>query len=258
VNQLPTLDFLDLAIALVIPLACAAIFFGLRLPAAPQLLVASLRATLQILVLGIFLSLVMAGQPGLIAIGCGVLFLVVTIATSNRLGSGKRFWVPVGASLLFSTLLVVGFTYLAIGRGQIPLRFLPVLVGIFLAASPGLLLEIGRQFLQLLQREQGAIETHLSLGASGSQAVRTYQRQALQQVFQPTIQTLAFAGLATIPSMMAGMVLAGLTPLQAAAYQIVLLALTIGHQILAAGLLLLSLTKMAFDAQERPIDLLQS
>jgi ABC-type iron transport system FetAB permease component len=44
-----------------------------------------------------------------------------------------------------------------------------------------------------------------------------------------------------------------LTPLQAAAYQIVLLALTIGHQILAAGLLLLSLTKMAFDAQERPL-----
>jgi putative ABC transport system permease protein len=257
VNQLPTLDFLDLAIALTIPLACAALFFGLRLPAAPQLLVAILRATLQILVLGIFLSLVMAGQPWLIAMGCMVLLLVVTIAASNRLG-GKRFLLPVGGSLLLSTILIVGFAYVAIGRGQIPLRFLPALVGILLSASPALLLEIGRRFLQLLQREQGAIETHLSLGASGSQAVRTYQRQALQQVFQPTLQTLAFAGLATIPSVMAGMVLAGLTPLQAAAYQIVLLALTIGHQILAAGLLLLSLTKMAFDAQERPIDLLQS
>jgi putative ABC transport system permease protein len=258
VNQLPTLDFLDLAIALAIPLTCAALFFGLRLPAAPQLLVTSLRATLQILVLGIFLSLVMAGQPWVMGLGCMVLLLVVTIATSNRLGAGKRFLLPVGGSLLLSTVLIMGFAYVAIGRGQIPLRFLPVLVGIFLSASPALLLEIGRRFLQLLQREQGAIETHLSLGASGSQAVRTYQRQALQQVFQPTLQTLAFAGLATIPSVMAGMVLAGLTPLQAAAYQIVLLALMIGHQILAAGLLLLSLTKMAFDAQERPIDLLQS
>jgi putative ABC transport system permease protein len=257
VNQLPTLDFLDLALALTIPCTGAAYCWWRHLALAPQILLASLRATLQLLVLGIFLSLVMAGSPLLIVLGCLVLFAITTIATSNRLAAGKRFLLPVGGSLLLSTLVMTGWAYLAIGHGQIPLRFLPALIGIFLATTPPVLLEISRQFLQILHQEQRAIETHLSLGASGRQAVHLYQHQAFQQSLLPVLQNLAFAGLATIPSTMAGMVLAGLTPLQAAAYQIVLLALITGHQICAAGLLLLSLTTMAFDAQERPIDLRQ-
>jgi putative ABC transport system permease protein len=84
--------------------------------------------------------------------------------------------------------------------------------------------------------------------------VQDHQRLVWQQCLQPPIQSMALAGFVTIPSCMAGLVLAGLPPLQAAAYQILLLAMIIVQQVLAIGLLLLGLNWISFDAQARPID----
>jgi putative ABC transport system permease protein len=254
-SQLPLLNFRDLAIALTPVLLTAGILGWWRLPVSQQLLVAVVRATLQLLILGIFLSLtIVETSPGVLFLGAGLLMAVAIVAVSSRLGkSWYQLLLPVTLALGISTLPVTGYVYFWIG---LPLRYLPIVVGLLMASCPGVLMAAGQQFLQTLRQEQGAIEAHLSLGATGGQAVREYQRLVCQQCLQPPIQAMALAGFVTLPSCMGGLILAGLSPLQAAAYQILLLAMMIVQQVLAIGLLLLGLTWMSFDAQARPrIDL---
>ncbi len=251
-SQLPLLNFRDLAIAIAPVFLAAGLLGWRRLPASQQLLVAMLRATLQLLVLGIFLNFVTTETSfGLLALGCGLLMAVAIVAVSSRLGkSWYQLLLPVAMAMGISTLLVTGYAYLLIG---LPLRYLPIMVGLLMASCPGVLMTAGQQFLQTLQEERGAIEVHLSLGASASQAMQDRQRLIWQQCLQPPLQAMALTGFVTIPSCMAGLVLAGLPTLQAAAYQILLLAMIVVQQVLAIGLLLLGLTWTSFDAQARPL-----
>jgi putative ABC transport system permease protein len=246
--QLPLLDFKDLAIALAPVVAAAGLLGWQRLPASRQILLAFARATLQLLLLGIFLTFVTSEtRIGPLALGCGLLMAVAIVAISSRLGkSWHQLLLPVALALGVSTLLVTSYTYFLMG---LPLRYLPIIVGILMASCPGVLMTAGQQFLQVLRQERAAIEEHLCLGASGGQSVLNYQRLVWQQSLQPTIQSMALTGFVTLPSCMAGLVLAGLSPLQAAAYQILLLAMTIVQQVLSIVLLLLGLSWMSFDAQ---------
>jgi putative ABC transport system permease protein len=249
--QLPVLTLPDLALAIAPVLLSVGLLAWHRLPASQQLLGAILRATVQLLVLGIFLNFVTTtSSPGLLALGCLLPIAVAIIAISSRLGqSWHQLLLPVALAIGPSTLLVVGYAYSAL---PLPLQYLPVLVGLLMAAAPSILMSAGERFLQILRQERGAIETRLSLGASSSQAAHSYRQLVWQQCLQPTIQAMSLAGFVTLPSCMGGLVLAGLPMLQAAAYQILLLAMTITQQVLSIGLLLLGLTWFAFDAQSRP------
>jgi putative ABC transport system permease protein len=231
----------------------AGLLLWLRMKLIGQLFLSVARVALQVLMLGIFFSLVLRGnQPWASAIGSFILIFVVAVATSSRLGKSWQQLLPlIFGVFLLSTGLVLGYIYLLVGHGQIPIGYLPILVGVLMAASPPVTIAVGHRFLESLQREQRSIETRLSLGAMGNQWLQVYQRQALYQSLQPVLQTLALTGLVTVPSWMAGAMLAGMTPLSAAAYQVVVLVMIMTHQILAAVLLVKGLSKFCCDKAGR-------
>jgi putative ABC transport system permease protein len=257
VEKLPELSLIDLAVTGGLVAFSAGLLLWLRMKSIGQLFLAVARAALQVLMLGIFFSLMLRsekslGQPWASAIGSIVLILVVAVATSSRLGKSWQQLLPLILGMfLLSTGLVLGYVYLLVGHGQISIGYLPVLVGVLMAASPPVTIAVGHRFLESLQREPGAIETRLSLGATGSQWLQVYQRQALYQSLQPALQTLALTGLVTVPSWMAGAILAGMTPLLAAAYQVVLLVAIVTHQILTAVLVVQGLSKFCCDEAGR-------
>jgi putative ABC transport system permease protein len=253
VEKLPELSLIDLAVAGGLVVFAAGLLLWLRMMLIGQLFLSVARATLQVLMLGIFFSLILRGeQPWASAIGSLVLIFVVAVATSSRLGKSWQQLLPlIFGIFLLSTGLVLGYVYLLVGHGQISIGYLPMLVGVLMAASPPVTIGVGQRFLESLQREQGAIETRLSLGATGSQWLEVYQRQALYHSLQPALQTLALTGLVTVPSWMAGAMLAGMTPLLAAAYQVVLLVVIVTHQILTAVFLLKGLSKFCCDEAGR-------
>jgi putative ABC transport system permease protein len=253
VEKLPELSLIDLAVTGGLVALAAGLLLLLRMKSIGQLFLAVARAALQVLMLGIFFSVVLRGeQLWTSAIGSLVLIFVVAVATSSRLGKSWQQLLPlIFGIFLLSTGLVLGYIYLLVGHGQISIGYLPMLVGVLMAASPPLVINVGQRFLESLQREQGAIETRLSLGATGRQWLQVYQLQALYQSLQPALQTLALTGLVTLPSWMAGAMLAGMSPLQAAGYQVVLLVAIIVHQILLAILLLQGLSKFCCDEAGR-------
>jgi putative ABC transport system permease protein len=253
VEKLPELNLVDLTLSSGLIIFATGILLWLKIKLIGQLFLAVVRATLQLLMLGIFFSLVLQGsQPLASAIGSSILMFVVAVATSSRLGKSWQQLLPLILGIfLLSTGLVLGYVYFLVCHGQIPIGYLPLLVGILMAASPPVTIAVGQRFLELLQCNQQSIETRLSLGATGKQWLQVYQRQALDQSFQTALQTLALTGLVTLPSWMAGVMLAGMNPLQAAAYQVILLVAILAHQILTSFLLVKGLSKFCCDEAGR-------
>jgi putative ABC transport system permease protein len=256
-EKLPDLNLLDLAWMGGLVALAAGLLLWFRMQSISQLFLAVARATLQVLMLGIFFTLVLRGsQPVGSILGSFVLLFVVAVATSSRIGRSWQQLLPLILGIFtLSTVFVLGYIYLLVSHGQLSIGYLPILVGILMAATPPVTIAVGQRFLTSLQQEQQSIATRLSLGATGHQWLQVYQRQALFQGLQPALQSLALTGLVTLPSLMAGAMLAGISPLLAAAYQIVILLSIMVHQILTAALLVKGLGLFCCDSAGRPIEL---
>ncbi len=77
-------------------------------------------------------------------------------------------------------------------------------------------------------RERAAIEAQLTLGAPRFIALRPFLRQALRNAWIPLINQMSAAGLVTLPGMMTGQIIAGMDPLEAVKYQILIMFLLAG------------------------------
>jgi len=83
-------------------------------------------------------------------------------------------------------------------------------------------------------REKGAIEAQLALGATFSEAMLPLLRASVRRALLPLINTMSAAGIITLPGIMTGQILAGMAPMEAVKYQILLMFLLGGGSGIAA------------------------
>jgi putative ABC transport system permease protein len=89
-------------------------------------------------------------------------------------------------------------------------------------------------FLGSVRRERPAIEARLALGQSYRAAIAPQVRDAIRRGLLPVINQMSAAGVVTLPGIMTGQILAGLDPLEAVKYQILLMFLLSGGSGLSA------------------------
>ncbi len=77
-------------------------------------------------------------------------------------------------------------------------------------------------------RERTAIEARLALGASRFEALDAILRRALTTGMMPILTAMAATGVVSLPGMMTGQILAGVDPVSAAKYQVMILFLIAG------------------------------
>jgi putative ABC transport system permease protein len=82
--------------------------------------------------------------------------------------------------------------------------------------------------------ERGAFEAQLAIGVSYMRAMGGLIRSSVRGGLRPTINQMAAAGIITLPGIMTGQILAGMDPLEATKYQILLMFLLSGGSGLAA------------------------
>jgi len=78
------------------------------------------------------------------------------------------------------------------------------------------------------------IEARLALGATCSQALASLMRGSIRKGLIPIINQMSAAGIITLPGIMTGQILAGMDPVEAVKYQILLMFLLTGAAGLAA------------------------
>src|SRR5690606_1656588 len=239
----PLLSYTDLLFGFLLVLINTALSFMLNLGVGRSLLVAALRATAQLLLVGVILKFVFGSSSPLLVF---VVILAMTLLAAHEVRSRqkKRFtgvWgLGVGATATaISMVLVLSYTVVFIVHSEpwgAPQLIIP-LVGIVLGSvmkGEGISMNV---FNTGLERERSAIEAQLALGASRRQALKFLQRNALRAGFIPIVNQMSAAGVITLPGMMTGQILAGMAPYEAAKYQILvlfLLAAAAGFGALAA------------------------
>jgi putative ABC transport system permease protein len=89
--------------------------------------------------------------------------------------------------------------------------------------------------------QRAAIEAQLALGATFREAIRPLIQNASRRGLMPIINQMSAAGIITLPGIMTGQILAGMDPMEAVKYQILLMFLLAG----ASGLTSVGVAFMA-------------
>ena len=77
-------------------------------------------------------------------------------------------------------------------------------------------------------RDRAAIEARLALGATRHEAMSDILRGALKTGMMPIVNAMAASGIVSLPGMMTGQILAGVDPIEATKYQILIMFVIAG------------------------------
>ncbi len=224
-----TLTPLDLILAggLVVLLAILSIM--MQLGVARRLLVAALRTTVQLMLIGLVLNTLFANvQLVWVSLLAMVMLLVAgreVMARQHRrfgglwgygLGTLSMF-VSAFATTIFALLVIVGTDPWYAPQYAIPL------LGMMLGNTMnGVSLALDRLTTSAWQ-QRGVIEARLTLGQEWRVAIGDITRESVRVGMIPIINAMAAAGIVSLPGMMTGQILSGTPPLEAVKYQILIM-----------------------------------
>jgi putative ABC transport system permease protein len=159
----------------------------------------------------------------------------VAARPERRFKGYANYWIGV-SSVMLSTVLttVLALTTAIRPHPWFDPRYAVPLLGIVLgnvlnAASIAL-----DSMLDGANREKASIEARLALGDTYWTAIAPFIRAAIRRGLLPIINQMSAAGVVTLPGIMTGQILAGLDPMEAVKYQILLMFLLSGGSGLAA------------------------
>jgi putative ABC transport system permease protein len=226
-SSIVELNLTDLVPVLGIIGVASALSMWQRLGLEGQFFFAAGRSLLQLMVVGYVLDFVFALRNiGIVSLILLVMLTIAAIVTRNRIGKKIQGLLPVvWLSLFVSSVLTLSYTITVIIQPEIwyePQYVIP-LMGMLLGNAMNSAAVAGERLVSTINGNYLAIETHLSLGATPKQAIETYRQESIRAGLIPTLNQMMVVGLVSLPGMFTGQVLAGIDPLNAASYQILIL-----------------------------------
>jgi putative ABC transport system permease protein len=251
----------DLAIAASLIVLDGVLSVVLRLGLHRQLAIAAIRMVVQLVLVGFILRGVFAIASPLLTLG--VVLAMIAIAgrevaarPEQRLARFGNY--TIGASAVaFATLLtaILALTTAIRPNPWYDPRYAIPLAGIVLGSvlnGASLALDA---LLSGVMQQRAAIEARLALGGTIGQAMRPLIRDAIRRALLPIVNQMSAAGLVTLPGIMTGQILAGMAPMEAVKYQILLMFLLAGGSGLAAvAVTFLGARRLTDDRQRLRID----
>ena len=226
-SELIQLGPLQLAIASLLVVAAGVVSILLRLGVERRLAVAALRTVIQLGLLGLILERVFAVRNPVLVVA--LLLLMTVFAAREAVGRSSRRYrgILIDAWLtMAATCLTVGgvVTHFVVGVDPWwePQYVIPLLGMILGNSLTGISLCLDR-FLDYLDTRSGEIELRIAFGATRREALAEPLKEAIRTGMVPIINSMAAAGIVSLPGMMTGQILAGSPPMQAVAYQIVVM-----------------------------------
>jgi putative ABC transport system permease protein len=204
--------------------ACAIVLsIRTRLGLEKDLVVATVRATVQLLAIGYVLKFVFSAKTIWFTLLMVAAMVLVAAWNANQKSRMKKpvFWNLVFAIALTETVTMAFLLSLRI------LPFSPQYVIPVSGMIVGNSMVLSSLFLNRLHSEVEArreeILLLLSLGGTPKQAIRHVLRSAVKASMIPTIDSMKTTGLVQLPGMMTGQIIAGADPIQAVRYQLLIL-----------------------------------
>jgi putative ABC transport system permease protein len=240
-SDLIQLDFGDLGWALGLIAIALLLSRWQNLALENQLLIASVRSILQLLMVGYILEFIFALNNPVAVIGIlGIMLTIAAIVARNRIklkhprSKKPHSWslitdhwslITVWVSIFISTFLTISYSIILIIQpvNWYEPQYLIPLTGMVLGNAMNGAALAGERLVSKINNSHLEIETYLSLGATPKLAIASYRQEAIRAALIPTINTMMVVGLVSLPGMFTGQVLAGNLPLDAVSYQILIL-----------------------------------
>ncbi len=251
------LDAIDLALAALLILINGALSLTFHLGLERTLLIATVRMVVQLALIGLVLTFIFAQTSPLWTLALAL--VMIGFAGREVLArQTRRFrgWLAYGLGT--GTLLLVGMLSVIYGVGLVigpepwtsPRFILPVLGMILGNTLTGI--SLGLETLTTTAvRERAGIEAQIALGANRAEALSGTVRQALKTGMMPIINAMAASGIVALPGMMTGQIIAGVDPLDATQYQILIMFLIAGATALGTFLAVLGGARLLTDERHR-------
>jgi putative ABC transport system permease protein len=228
------LSYSDLALPALLVVMNGVLSLVLHLKLERQLAFAAARMTVQLVLVGYVLTFLFAAvSPFWTALAAFVMVLFasreIVVRQKRRLQGFWTYGLGAGCTLLASGTVTI-FALLTQLRPEPwyhPRYALPLLGMILGNTMIGI--SLGLDVLTNgAVRERAAVESRLALGGTRYQALLPVIRDALRSGFMPTINGMAATGLVSLPGMMTGQILAGVEPIDAVKYQLLIMFLIAG------------------------------
>jgi putative ABC transport system permease protein len=236
---LPGLSPFDLVLAGLFSLLAGVLSLAAGVGLERAYLIGLVRMVVQLGLAGLVLKFVIEqGNVGWTLAVALVMLLIAAVEGSGRLSrhvnrsaalllSGVTMALIGGLATAATTGLLIGATPWHAPAVVLPL--LGMILGNALSAFSLALITLTDQ----ANRDRPAVETRLAVGATRFEALARPIESAVRTGLTPVVNGLAVAGVVALPGMMTGQILAGIDPLEAAKYQIMILAVLAGTSALA-------------------------
>ncbi len=206
----------------IIPLVIVVV---LKLGLTKDIVIASVRSIVQLLIVGMILTFVFDSDSSIYMI----LMIIVMIgaASQNVIKKGTR--IPGIKWIIILTLTAVEVVSMAIMLLFGILDFEPEQIipisGMIIGNCMVLSLLFVSKFTDELENSEEMIELILSFGGEPKEAVSRSLKSAIQTSMIPTIESQKTIGLVQLPGMMSGLIIGGAAPMEAVMYQLLILFL---------------------------------
>jgi putative ABC transport system permease protein len=228
------LTYGDLILPALLVVMDGALSLVLRLRLERQLAVATVRMVVQLVLVGYVLTFLFAAVS---LLWTAVAALIMILFASREIVARQKRRLPgiwsyglgSGCTLLAAGIVTVLalLTELRPDPWYHPRYALPLLGMILGNTMTGI--SLGLDVLTNgLMRERAAVEACLALGGTRYQALLPVVRDAMRSGLMPTINAMAAIGLVSLPGMMTGQILAGVQPIDAVKYQLLIMFLIAG------------------------------
>lgn len=249
------IDVWGLLAAMLMVAVAAGISGLMRLGVGRTLLWSACRALVQLCAMGLVIGVVIrADNPWLVVALIAVMVVAgvqITLSRANGVPHGMAG--PVFLSLVVTMLLMLALVAELIVRPApwYSAQLVVPLAGMLLGNSVSALAVGLTRFFESMRERRDEVDMLLALGATRWEAARPSIVSSIRLGMLPTTASLASSGIVTIPGMMAGQVIAGGDPLDAAKYQFVILAAISALTLLADTIIMLLVYRVCFTADDQ-------
>jgi len=236
-SEIINISWLNVAVTTLLVIAAGICSLLLKLRLEKDIVTGTIRAFVQLFLLGYVLKTVFAlNNPFIVFLLFSMMIYFAASIISGRVKERSvPYFLPVLASMFLSYIVINTFVMTVIIQVKPwykPVYFIPI-GGMIIGNSMNALAIAIHIWFETLKKERDRIGLYLSLGATPEESTSENFKSAIKSGMIPSINALMSVGVVSIPGMMTGQILAGVSPLIAIKYQIVIMLLLVGSTALS-------------------------
>jgi putative ABC transport system permease protein len=231
------LSFSDVALSLILMAIAIALSRWEKLGLEKNLAIGTVRAFIQLTLIGFALKILFQiNSPWLLLLVLPVMLTVASIESVRRqqVRVPYFFWITF-FSLALALIVSLGVVVYLVIRPE-PWYNLVIIIplsGMVLGNGLNIVSLAANRFVGELQLRRNEVEVALSLAAPPKKALHTAFKNALYGALIPAVNALMTVGLVQLPGVMTGQILAGMPPIEAVKFQIVIMMMWIATGVIS-------------------------